>query len=274
MKIVAALSCYNEALFLDYAIASIYNYVDFVVLNDQAFKSVIDAGMSAHSQDGTQNIIDKWVDNKKIFFVEHKTPPNTFGELMNPCLEKGKELGADYYMHVGGDEIWPEECGKFLKPYLNICEKKGILGLNLWMNIFAPDMWHCRDFRNPRIGKITKDCYVGRDGDALVWPDLNLYQIGGNCEELYPPGTPEHIKKVNGDFPKNLRPFHYSCVGNSRVEGKVAFWQKINGTHGDRYNKAYIDKDWKKFEEYGYKTFTGKHPPLMEKHPLFKERLY
>ncbi len=274
MKISVGMSCYNESSFLDYAIQAIHPYVDAIVLTDQAMKAALEVGFPSRSIDGTQNIIDKWVDGKKVFFAEHRNVPTTFGELMAPCLDKAKELGADYYLHVGSDEVWSESALKMLKPFLAICEKKGILGLNVWMNIFAPDFWHYKDFRNARIGKITKDCYIGRDGDALVWKDLGLYQYSGDCEKLYPDGVPKEVVAVNGDFPRRLRPFHYSCVGKDRVDFKVKFWKNMNGTYGDRYNKAYVEKDWNAFKEYGYKPFTGQHPEIMKSHPLYSERLY
>ncbi len=274
MKLIAGLPCYNEAIFLDYAIASIYPYVDEVILTDCAMQSALDAGLAPRSTDGTQNIIDKWVDNKKVFFAETNKVPKTFGELLTPSYNLAREHGATWYFNVGADEIWSERCMQTIQMLLPQYERKGILGLNVWMWHFAPDFWHFKDFRNPRLSVVTKDSYVGRDGDAVVYPEKGLYQYAGDCEHPFPPGTPENVQRVNGDLPKHLRAFHYSCVGKDRVEFKVKFYNKFNGTYGDRYNEAYVKKDWAAFERFGFKPYTGFHPKIMSNHPLYNERLY
>ena len=45
-----------------------------------------------------------------------------------------------------------------MRNILTNCEKNGIMGINMSMYGFAPDMYHWYEFYNPRIGRITDDC--------------------------------------------------------------------------------------------------------------------
>ncbi|MEK6880522.1 MAG: hypothetical protein AABY22_12975 [Nanoarchaeota archaeon] len=271
MKIIASIPAYREALFLNYAIKSIYDFVDEIILVNTAMQSSIDAGYGFTSEDGTEEILKAWENDYKIHITTSKSKPRTFKELMSPGLKLAKELKGDWLFTVGADEIWPRNSLLPLKNYLSNCDKNGILGLNVWMYIFAPDFWHFKDFRNPRLAKITEDSELSW-GDSMCWPQRNVYQFAGNTTEPYPPNTSQSVISVNSDYPKYLRAFHYSCVGEDRVRFKYNFYQKFDGTTGDKYTEAYIKQNWKEFEKMGYKEFTGKHPKIMMTHFLYNER--
>ena|SRR3990167_5934340 len=270
MRIAASIPAYKEALFLDYALESIYGFVDEVIVVNAAMQASIDAGYGYESGDGTEEIIEKWKKADNVHVLTSKKAPKTFKELMAPALNLAKDIGCDWFFTVGADEIWPEKALVPLRSFLTNCEKNGILGLNVWMNIFAPDFWHFKDFRNPRLAKITEDCELSW-GDSMRWPRRGVYQFAGDTKVPVPVGTPENVAKVNSDYPRQLRAFHYSCVGEERVKFKANFYKKFDGTFGDKYTEAYLKQDWEKFGEFGYKKFTGKHPKIMEKHPLYSE---
>ena len=272
IKLVASIPAFHERLFLDYAIKSIYNYVDEIILTDVAMQASLNAGFSMRSTDGTLEIIDKWVDNKKIFLAPIVGVPCNFRELMTPAFDLAKSHGADWYFTVGADEIWPDESMIPMRSFLELCDRKGILGLNVWMNIFAPDFWHCKDFRNPRLARITPQSYL-MHGDAVGWSP-GVYQFAGDCNNFFPPWVPPDLQKINSDYPKMLRAFHYSCVGEERVKFKVDFYKQYDGTIGDKYNQAYMEKKWEAFNLLGFHNFTGKHPSVILNHPLYTERLY
>ena len=271
MKIIASIPSYKEALFLDYAIRAIYDFVDEIILTNTAMRASIEAGYGYKSEDGTEEIIEKWVSKPKIHVLASKDKPRTFRELMQPALDLAKKLDGNWLFTVGADEIWPKSALMPLRNYLGICDKQGILGLNTWMYIFAPDFWHCKDFRNPRLAKITKDCRLVH-GDAMQWPDLGVYQFAGDTNTPVPLGTPPKVAAVNADYPRQFRAFHYSCVGKERVEFKSTFYKSFDGSNCDKYVDAYLKENWGEFAKMGYKKFTGKHPSVMLDHKLYGER--
>src|SRR3990167_7343843 len=271
MKIIASIPSYKEALFLDYCIRAIYDFADEIVLTNTAMAASIEAGYDFSSGDGTEEIIESWIGKPKIHVLSSKNKPNTFRELMQPALDLAKRLDGNWLFTVGADEIWPKSSLMPLRNYLGLCDKQGILGLNAWMHIFAPDFWHCKDFRNPRLAKITSNSVLVH-GDAMRWPELGVYQFAGNTEEPFPPGTPIQIVVRNSDYPRQLKAFHYSCVGKERVEFKSTFYKSFDGSNCDKYVEAYLKEDWGAFAKLGYKEFTGKHPDVMIGHPLFSDR--
>jgi glycosyltransferase involved in cell wall biosynthesis len=272
MKIIASVPSYHERLFLDYSIRAIYDHVDEIILTDTGMHQALLGGFRHQSSDGTNAIINQWRNDKKIHVIQKQDEPKTFAQLMSPALELAKELKGDWFFTVGADEIWSKQSLIPLRRFLENCEKHEIYGLNVWMYIFAPDFWNYKDFRNPRFARITDDCEMSH-GDSIHWPKLGIYQFAGNTIEAIPPGTPEHVARANSDYPKLFKAFHYSCVGEERVKFKAEFYQKYNGTYGDKYVEAYMKKDWKAFREMGYKPFTGRHPEIMLTHPLYNERL-
>ena len=271
MKIIASIPSYKEALFLDYCIKAIYDFVDEIILTNTAMAASIEAGYDFLSGDGTEEIIESWIAKPKIHVLTSKNKPNTFRELMQPALDLAKKLDGDWLFTVGADEIWPKSSLMPLRNYLKLCDKQGILGLNAWMYIFAPDFWHHKDFRNPRLAKITKDCKLVH-GDAMHWPELGVYQFAGDTNISIPLGTPDKVAKVNSDYPRQFRAFHYSCVGEERVNFKSKFYKSFDGTNCDKYVEAYLKEDWGAFAKLGYKEFTGKHPDVMMCHQLLNDR--
>lgn len=273
MKVSAIVTAYNEELFLDYCLRSIYDFVDEIIITDCAIQSAVDMGMSSVSTDGTANIIDRYVDNKKVFLTKNPVAlPKSHKELIQPAFDMAKEHGSTWMFRVPADEVWTKESLSPMKSILKRCEASGVMGLNVWQHIFGPDFWNCKDFRNPRFSRITDDAVLSSD-DAVCWPKRNLWQYAGNTVDPFPPGTPTEVQKINADYPKVLRGYHYSCVGKSRVQFKADFFKKYNGTWGDRYNEAYLTQNWKAFREFGYRPFTGKHPDIMTTHPLYNERI-
>jgi len=276
-RVIASISPYNDVLFFEYAMRAIEPYVDEIIITDSAVKSALEMGWPPRSVGLARTVIDKWIDNKKIFLAPLPPSPPEGREHALPGFNMAKEHGADWYFTVGCDEIWSPEAMKFMKTYLQICDRKGILGLNVSMFLFAPDFWHVKEFRNPRLARVTPDstiCFGGGSADAVCWPGRRLYQYAGDLSTYAPPGTPAEVLRVNADFPKNLKVFHYSCVGQERIESKVNFYKHFNGTSCDQYCEAYMKKNWIAFPDMGFKEFHGKHPDIMTEHPLFKERLY
>ncbi len=273
MKVSAIVTAYNEELFLDYCLKSIYDFVDEIIITDCAIQATVDLGYPAQSFDGTSKIIDKYLDDKKVFVTSvPKVLPKSHKELIQPAFDLARQHNATWMFRVPADEVWTKETLAPMKSILKRCDAAGIMGLNVWQNIFGPDFWNVKDFRNPRFSRITEDAVLTSD-DAVAWTSKRLWQYAGNTVEPFPPGTPLEVQKVNSDYPKMLKGFHYSCVGRSRVQFKADFFKKYNGTWGDRYNEAYLTGNFQKFREFGYRPFTGKHPDIMRDHPLYNERL-
>lgn len=269
MKIIASLVTYNESLFVDYVLQSIYDNVDEIIITDSAMENVVKNGGTPNSNDGTLEIIEKW--NKKgnkIIISKPKAPPKLFVDLWKDALQIAKDMRGDWLFTACGDEVWPQNTIKPLRPFLNSCDRNGIMGVNVTMNYFAPDFWHYKDFYGPRLAKITDDMTLPFiDGEVHYWPSRGVWQ------SIELDKVPEHVKKANIDYPKFLRPFHYSCVGYERVKFKYDFYRTFEHNKGSETSTEYLNKNWKYFEE-RYKIFTGKHPDIMLGHPLYKEKLY
>lgn len=264
------MTTYNESLFVDYVLSSICDFVDEIIITDTAIKDVVDWGGSPHSTDGTIEIIKLWQKKcEKIHLLLPEVKPKTFAELCMPGLEMAKKLKGDWLMTSCGDEVWPTNVISPLRNFLHNCDNNGILGVNFTMNYFAPDFWHCKDFYGPRLSKITDDaCMPFVTGDVLSWPRLGVWQ----SMEL--DKVPERVRKVNIDYPKFLKIFHYSCVGHDRVKFKYEFYKKHKDNIGSDHNVRYINKDWKFFADSGYREFAGNHPKIMLEHKLYNERLF
>jgi len=275
MKIIATIPAYNEELFLDYTISSMYDFVDEIIITDSAIEASIKCGLSHRSIDKTPEIVDKWMKkSNKIHLILSDKVSKTHGENLIPALEMAKELKGDWLFHVGADEIWPTHALKPMRNILANCQKAGILGLNVWMNYFAPDFWHCKDFRNPRLAQLTDDAIMSPAGDGLLYPKRGVYQFAGSITEPYPPGTSQKVIQVNSDYPKMLRAFHYSWVGNKRVKAKYDFYKQHSELGGSNIYAHYVEKNWDFFIKEGYKEFKGQHPQIMLSHECYGEKLF
>lgn len=271
MKIIALITAYNEDLFLDEVIASTFNHFDEFIITDTAIQCMIDNGFSVSSIDRTIEIVEKWKKRgDKIHLIQPKVKPKNYTELSIPGFELAKEMKGDWVIHLGADEIWEEKSLKPMRNILSNFDKNGILGVNVHMNYFAPDMFHYKPFYNPRIARLTEDaCLPFNTGDVVGWKR-------GVWQTIEPNNVPEKVRKVNADYPSFLKVFHYSGVGRKRVEFKDKFYEIYEGhkSDGSAPFKHYMNGNWDYFRQQGYREFTGQHPEIMKNHPLYSERLY
>lgn len=269
MKIFANITAYNEETFLDYVLSSIHDYADEICIIDAAMENIVLRGAPRHSVDSSVQIIEKWKSkSKKIHTIRPSIPPKTFIELGNYGLNLAKELKCDWFWSVGADEIWPKNCVVPMRNFLSFCDKNNIMGINVNMYGFCPDFWHWYPFYVPRIGKITDDCFMPfKSCDILYWPNLNAWQ------SIELDKVPEHVKKINIDYPFKI--FHYTCVGYEKIKAKCEFYKTYCDNVGAEHLQHYIDKDWNYFKDaMKCREFSGSHPEIMRKHPLYNERMY
>src|SRR3990167_7323927 len=150
MKLVALITAYNEDLFLNEVLASTFDHFDEFVITDTAIQCMIDNGFPSSSTDRTVEIVKKWKKvADKIQLIQPKIKPKNYTELSIPGFELAKEMKGDWVIHLGADEIWDEKSLKPMRSILSNYDKSGILGINVHMNYFAPDMWHSKPFYNP-----------------------------------------------------------------------------------------------------------------------------
>jgi len=275
MKLIGMIPAYNEELFLDYAISSVHDFVDELIIVDIGMKDSLEIGLGHRSTDKTPEIIDKWLKKStKCHLILSEKEPKTHGESLTPAVEMAKKMGGDWLFLCGADEIWPKAALSPMKNFLGKCDKNNILGLNVWMNYFAPDFWHFKDFRNPRISKLTPDAVLTEGGAGMFYPDKNIWIYAGGINEPRPPNTPEYVLKANFDYPKMLRPFHYSCVGYDRIKAKYEFYKNFENSVAEEFYAHYMNKNWAFFEQNKYRDFTGRHPEMMKTHKCYTEHLY
>lgn len=270
MKIIATITAYNEDLFLDQVLNTVYYYADEIIITDTAMQNVVDMGYPPSSNDTTMEIIEKWKKRgDKIHLIQPKVKPKNYTELSIPSLELAKQMKGNWLWFVGADEVWSEQCVKPMRNILSNYEKNGIFGINIYMHYFAPDMWHYKPFYNPRVARLTDDiCLPFSTGDVCAWKEKGIWQ------SIELDKVPEKVRKINADYPSFLKVHHYSCVGYKRVKFKNDFYNTYSQNQGSDPFKHYMNGNWDYFKQQGYKEFTGQHPEIMKKHPLYSERLY
>jgi len=107
MKKTAFMIVYNDADYVDYAIRSIKDWVDEMVIVEGAFEITMAGGKPARSNDGTLDIIKRHVDNKKVFLKqvnlrEHK-------HHYDVGYQHAIKNGSDWAIMIDSDEVWTKQ---------------------------------------------------------------------------------------------------------------------------------------------------------------------
>jgi len=242
MKVTVQMNVYNAEDYLFYSLSSIYDFADRIVIIDGAFNERMPTPFST---DRTGEIIEGFPDKEKKI-VYRTTSSKTQIEQRNKGLE-----------YAIGDWL-------FLVDYDEVHKKK--------------ELSKTKDF----LAKAQEDAYYIR---AYVFVN-SFYKC---FETLYPRAfrLKEGIKfsKVNalehsqGEFsPRKPIPdlvmYHYSWIPNvnrlliKRLQGKHELPEDFrNGQYIIPRARIKDNHPW------GIKSFKGKHPLIMEKHPYLEKEI-
>jgi hypothetical protein len=239
------------------------------VIVEGAYQEIIDLGAEPRSTDGTlEKVVDMrdltyirtafgLTDNKEItdlYCKMHIIQANeqTDKDQRNLGLEKIKELNPDgWLLIIDGDEVYDKDNFSMIKVAMHNMEKSDKLAAHFKSLTFVNDFDHYAEQDYPRLFRITQDCKFIND-NFMTWPDKNTGWF-----------SPAVIK-----IPY-IRYHHYAfCKGIERFELKKKWWETRFGEPFD-YG-WHINEDGKiEDEEHEINLYTGRHPEIMEKHPLW-----
>jgi len=211
MKLFALMTVYNEAKFLDCSIRSIQDHVDGIVIVEGAYEETVRLGMPKRSNDGTLEIIGRSILNMPCEAAAIKANEKSDAQQRNVGLEKIKEMGADFFMIVDGDEVYLPHHFKLIRKFMEQPYDAHVFTCNTFVN----DFWHYTEQRFPRLFRLYGDSEFTND---------NFVRCNGKEWGQYP------VSIANIDY------FHYAFVkGEERFLTKKEWWESRFG-EGFRYD--------------------------------------
>lgn len=244
MKKTAFMIVYNDADYVDYAIRSVKDWVDEVVIVEGAFQITMKTGNPPRSNDGTLDIISKHVDNKKVFLKqvnlhEHK-------DHYQVGYQFAVDNGSDWAIMVDSDEVWTDRAKKLAD--IAMRQRNAPFELRVNELCFINDFRHWYPGTYPRI-------FRANPGGAFVYDNEVMWN---GCRGKHTVGmVPE----------RNI--FHYGYVRRAkRWKMKQEYmWQKDQNPNLKNYklegNTYIIPSDIPIYE------FSGQHPDEMKTHPFY-----
>lgn len=250
MKIVGFMVVYNDHEYLDQAIESFKRYPDKLYIIEGSWKSSQKFKASPRSNDLTMDIINKHVDNEKVFLVQANEARER--EQRQVGLELAKKEGADWCHMLDSDEVYTEASLKLITSLLALSHPNTLgYRLNSYNFINSFKKWYKGNYM--RIYRVTPEAKFVMDND-VSWPDLKTGHISGIQGESF---------------------FHYNYVRRNTD----TFWLKM------KYQNDQDPTLWKRMvdtgqykEENGVYTipkdcpiyeYPGTHPKIMKEHPYF-----
>jgi len=254
MKLVALMTVYNEAEFIDYAIRACLPHVDNLVIVEGSYAEMQRInGCSPRSNDGTLDILDKYFSEEKVYYDEANK--ETDKDQRNYGLDIVKSLNADWLVIVDGDEVYEPQTFDLIKSSANNMEKSNKYAAYFNSYTFVNDFKHYAVQKFPRLFRVTEDCLFVND-NFMEWPKNNLKWCPPHVISL------PYVNYYHFAFCKNLERFHqkrkwWENRFGSRLGDKFDYgWNSDeNGLIGDKNHVLY--------------NFIGKYPEIMKDHPLY-----
>lgn len=248
MKKVAFMIVYNDADYVEYAIRSVIDWVDELIIVEGAFEITMATGKPARSNDGTLDILVKYADHPKVFLRyvnlhEHKDHYDVGYQL-------AIEHGADWAIMVDSDEVWTKPAQLMMNAVMRSQLQAPAFECRIQEYCFINDFQHWYQGTYPRLFKATPGSKFVYDNEV------------------------QFAKHERGKHPIYLLQstpiYHYGYVRRKkRWEMKQEYmWEKdknpiLKTEYGLEGNTYIIPKDLPVYE------FRGKHPDIMQFHPFY-----
>ena len=255
VRIVSFLCTFDDPEYLDAAIESFKWLPNKLYIIEGAWQSSLKTGMSERSGADTYNIIDKHVDNKKVFLIH----ANEAGEKeqRQVGLERAKADGADWCWMLDSDEIYTRSTMMAIRNLLQTANTSSytfrVRSYN-FINSFR--RWY--DGNYARIYRVKPDAKFVQNNDVGF----------GDCLRWH----------TSRELPESLRFYHYNYVKKDPAQfwNKMryhenedpSFKQRISHQYGHKGNQYKIPSNIQLF------TFTGGHPKIMQTHPNLVNNIY
>jgi glycosyltransferase involved in cell wall biosynthesis len=255
MKVGVLMNVYNEAEWLDCAIASVLGWCDTMVVIEGAYGIAIKAGAPPRSNDGTLKILEKWMsDSKKITLLQRNEHDEA--QQLQVGLEVLKSQNVDWYLLVDGDEVWQKNDLSLIRNAMERGDKNGIYQYRVNFLNFINSFDQYYDAVMKRVFKLTPGARaIGQNG--LAWPDH-----GKQCDV----GVPQpHISQL----PPVVKCYHYTELkAAERWLLKKRYLKVRDGN--PRFDAWKVTKDGFQNDEKGIKKFVGRHPDSVKSTDLYK----
>lgn len=252
MRLSALMCVYNEAEYVDFAIRSCLDYIDDLIIVEGAYKETIALGKSPRSDDGTLDILSKYLTHPKVRFLQANEESDA--QQRNVGLEEIKKVNKDgWLIIIDGDEVYDPSMFKIIRSQLNALDSENSTAYASYFSsiTFVNDFWHYTNQEFPRLFKITEKCSFYND-NYMAWPDIGK-QVGYTKIPF--------IKYYHYAFAKSLE----------RFATKKKWWET-------RFKDKKFDYGWHAnkdgvLEDPSHRVFefTGKHPKIMEEHKYYNK---
>jgi hypothetical protein len=201
------------------------------------------------------NIIDRHVDNKRIFLIQ----ANERGEKEQRQigLEKAKEDGADWCWMLDSDEVYTKPVMVQILNQLNLAPPSThgfrVQSFN-FINSF--NTWYRGDYN--RIYRVTPEAHFVLNNDVQFYKDGRKTDILTITDRL----RYFHYNYVKSDPAQFWRKMHYHETEDPTFKGRVT------PQYNAKEHFYTIPGDIPRY------TFTGQHPAIMKNHPNIKANIY
>ena len=246
MKKTAFMIVYNDADYVDYAIRSVKDWVDEMIIVEGAFEITMQIGRPPRSDDGTLDIIHQHVDNKRIFLKqanlrEHK-------HHYDIGYQYAIENDSEWAILVDSDEIWTKQAQMTADNYMNIFSGK-VQEIRIMEYCFINDFntWYPGTY--PRFFKCIP-------GSKFVF-DNEVHFNGwgrGNHGCLTVP---------------NFKIFHYGYVRRKKRWQLKQDYMEEKDHNPNLKNYKLEGNNYIIPNDIPIYKFDGKHPEIMKDHPFY-----
>lgn len=273
MKIVSFMTVFNDPEFLQETLESFKDYPEKLLIIEGSWQSAIkSSGVPERSDKETYDILNKYIDNKKIFLIQANEPLERDQRQLG--MEWAKKENADWVHMLDADEVYTKNSLLQIKSILKTTPQN-ILGYRLKSFNFLNSFKTWYDGNYMRIYRVTPKAKFFMDNDCQWEINGPINTIKGIHSERsffhY-----NYVKQKNEIFLRKMKYQNfqdpsfwakYMDTGqyNSKEDGLLAGFEN--------YMKKFVYKIPDDIEVYE-NGFTGKHPKIMKNHLYFKNNIF
>lgn len=247
MKKTGFMIVYNDADYVDQAISSVKDWVDELVIVEGAFKITMATGKPARSDDGTLELINKHVDNEKVFLKQANLQEHKHHYDIG--YQHAIKNGSDWAILIDSDEIWTDAAKSMADVFMKMTQRQPAAELRVDEYCFINDFQTWYPGMYPRVFRCMNGAKFVFDNE-VQFPGFERGQ--------------HFTKTIPG---RNI--FHYGYVRRKkRWELKQDYmWEKDQNPNLKNYklegNTYILPSDIPIYD------FSGEHPPQMKEHPFY-----
>lgn len=246
------MTVYNEAAFVEYALRGCLPHVQSVTVVEGAYRETMALGAPARSTDGTLGILQRLcadIDKVSVLHANERSDPHQRNFGLDHIKQR---VSRGWLLIIDGDEVYSPITFKLITALTKKMEMGNHYAAYFKSLTFVNSLDKYTEQEFPRLFRITPACRFVND-NYMTWESCDKWQ------------SPEIIKVPTIHF------HHYSFVkGRDRFALKKRWWE----TRFDQpFDYPWIISDEGKItaNDHRIRKYYGKHPPIMQRHPLLVE---